>query len=222
MPIDLDFSFLIPILVFFLLFAALIAASLIVGLMLAVRTWIRRRELERLEGHHTAAAQGARAGARLGLAAGVLSVILPAVAVSTPGIAEGLIFNTATAVMLMMTIAPPAVWGMLSGAIAGQSATWRSAAVRGGLLFLLLGNPLSVGAAVLTFLQLPDLSAEPHDLLRLLFLGSHVLFLLAVGAGTGAAAFHIGQRKAATHARLNASAAAPLDNRQGLAWTVVN
>ena len=203
MPVDINLDFLAYFFGVIVLFAGAIVLSLLVGVVTALRTWARCRDRERQEGSNTAAAQGSRLGARLGLATGVLSVVLPTILFSGGSPPGGFAFDRSSLLLFAATLAPAAIWGMLSGAIAGQCKTRRNAALAGGLLFLILGNPLTIGFGVLVVWSALLSATGFTDLTPLLLMGSQCLLVFSVGAGTGTAAVRIGQRRAAALAGSN-------------------
>ena len=204
MPVDFNLDFFVDLFGVAALVVGAIGLSLLMGVVLAFRTWARCRSRERLEGSKTATAQGSRVGARLGLATGVLSVVLPPVLFSggslLEGLLEGVLFNRTLMILFTVILAPPAIWGMLSGAIAGQCKTRRNAALLGGFMFLFLGNPITIGFGVIAMWSALLSATGFVDLTPLLLLGSHCLFVFAVGAVIGTAAVCVGQKRAAAFA----------------------
>lgn len=193
-----------------LLFVAAIGLSLFAGGVMAWKTWVRCWNRERVEGSHTAAAHGSRVGAMLGLAGGVLSVVAPAVLLSGGRLPGEFGFDQSSLLVLMVALAPPAIWGMLSGAIAGQCKSRGSAAVSAGLMFLLFGNPLALTFGVIAACIAASSATGSEEFQLLPLAGLHCLFLFAVGAGTGVAAVCIGQWRASGAAESNVQPAGAL------------
>ena len=153
----------------------------------AIHWWIRAAR-ERLEGTHTAAAQGSRAGEKLGAGAAVL-VSVASLLAATGGSFEYL------SPLLLLYIVPVGLWGMLSGSIAGQCSTRTGAVTVGALMFLLGRDPVGLYWAI-TALVGNAFQGNAGAQQSLEFWGVALLHL-ALGAVVGNAAFRLGRQRAA-------------------------
>lgn len=189
---------------FWLCFCALLMVAVIpflVTITVGVIHWWRRAARERIEGIHTAAAQGSRAGEKLGA---VTSGLIALVSVLVPG---GVGFDVFSSLLLMFAVVPAGLWGMVSGSIAGQCSTRSGAVTVGALMFLLGSDPPALFLLITrpfgnAFHGVADVPPE---------FGFWTVALLHLSLGTvvGNAAFRIGQQRAAAMA---ASGNLPLCN----------
>ncbi|MFM7056775.1 MAG: hypothetical protein ACKO2P_07605 [Planctomycetota bacterium] len=185
-------KFLVYFLLLELLALTFISISILTTLSIGAIHWFRRRARERHEGTHTAVAQGSRAGAKLGLAAALLISIISS-AVTSPGM-----WNPVTLAFLIIASLPMALWGMVSGSIAGGCATRRSAVLVCALMFPIQGDPLGMPPALGSALKSAVQGTMPMQ--SLAELSGYLLVHMATGALVGNAAFRLGHQRAAKRA----------------------
>ena len=193
------------ILVVFLFAAVALLILAIIPFLLTITVgvihWWRRAARERIEGIHTAAAQGSRAGEKLGAATSGLLALVSVLATS------GGTWDAFSPLLLVFAVVPAGLWGMVSGSIAGQCSTRGRAVTVGALMFLLGSDPprlflLITQAFGNAIHGVADVQPE---------FGFWTVALLHLSLGTvvGNAAFRLGQQRAAAMA---ASGTVPLRN----------
>lgn len=187
----------------FAAFALLIMAVIpfLLTITVGVIHWWRRAARERIEGIHTAAAQGSRAGEKLGAATAGLIALVSVLATS------GGTWDAFSSLLLVFAVVPAGLWGMVSGSIAGQCSTRSGAMTVGALMFLLGSDP--PGLFLLITQAFGNAVHGVADVQPEFGFWTVALLHLSLGTVVGNAAFRLGQQRAAAMA---ASGTVPLRN----------